>query len=81
MEDITVEGRDMAAESSAAEASPLVRAKLDAVRSGRCLRPEDGACWRCEWYPWPSGCGPRVSVNHPRLKSEAWGKCPKPRVD
>lgn len=52
----------MAAESSAAEASPLVRAKLDAVRSGRCLRPEDGACWRCEWYPWPSGCGPRVSM-------------------
>lgn len=63
MEDITVEGRDMAAESSAAEASPVVRAKLEAVRSGRCLRPEDGACWRCEWYPWPSGCGPRVSVN------------------
>lgn len=29
---------------------------------GTCTGPGEGACWRCELYPWPSGCGPRVAA-------------------
>lgn len=27
-----------------------------------CTGPGPGACWRCELFPWPGGCGPRVGA-------------------
>ncbi|MEW5763211.1 MAG: hypothetical protein AB1776_08440, partial [Bacillota bacterium] len=46
---------------------PATEAYLLEMRS-RCLRlGQDGlgpgSCWRCDLYPWPSGCGPRVRGN------------------
>ncbi|BAF60686.1 hypothetical membrane protein [Pelotomaculum thermopropionicum SI] len=27
-----------------------------------CVGPGPGACWRCDLYPWPGGCGSRVKL-------------------
>jgi len=46
--------------------NPETEAYLAAMRA-RCKRlGQDGlgpgACWRCDLYPWPEGCGPRVKA-------------------